>query len=57
VLAAYVGPFSDLLPANEGAKTAYLGGFGRHFRSRFFADICGALKLFVKVAMIPSDTF
>jgi hypothetical protein len=41
----------------RGAKTAYLGGFGRHFRSRFFADICGALKLFVKVAMIRSDTF
>jgi hypothetical protein len=36
---------------------AYLGGFGRHFRPRFFADICGALKLFVKVAMIRSDTF
>jgi len=57
VLAAYVGPFSDLLPTNEAAKTAYLGGFGRHFRSRFLADICGAHKLFVKVAMIRSDAF
>ena len=36
---------------------AYLGGFGRHFGSRFFADSCGALKLFVNVARIRSDAF
>jgi hypothetical protein len=30
---------------------------GRRFGSRFVADICGALKLFVNVAGIRSDAF
>jgi hypothetical protein len=33
------------------------GGAGRRFGSQFVADICGALKLFVKVAGIHSDAF
>ena len=28
MLAAYVGPFSDLLPANEARRRPSLGGFG-----------------------------
>jgi hypothetical protein len=45
------------LPMPLGLERSVFSGVGRHFGSRFFAEICGALKVFVPVAGIRSDAF